>query len=227
MTKREAARQLAARTAIEVGTVGVGLAVAGPAGALGAALIKPALELVAVRDRRGIRNVERLVEAITESTGLSAEEIEAWAKSKDGRLMLTTGAIQAAYGTMYDHKVAALAAVLTENLQDDARLDLGILIVTALADLEAAHVRVLDAIVDGSLPSRPDGADQFPGVALQSQLEEQFPNLAVGIVPLMSALVRHGLAEDRLAHADDNAAWAVTPFGRSCLRYLQDSTSES
>ncbi len=60
--------------------------------------------------------------------------------------MLTTGAIQAAYGTMYDRKIAALAAVLTENIQDDARLDLGTLIVAALADLEAVHVRVLDAV---------------------------------------------------------------------------------
>ncbi|WP_200215210.1 hypothetical protein [Micromonospora coerulea] len=117
--------------------------------------------------------------------------------------------------------------MLTENLQDDARLDLGILIINALADLEAAHVRVLDAIAGGSLPRRPDRAERLPGVALQSQLEEQFPNLAAGIVPLMPALVRHGLAEDRLAHADDNAAWAVTLFGRGCLRYLQDSTSES
>lgn len=65
MAKREAARQLTARTAIEVGTVGIGLAVAGPLGAVGAALVKPALEPVAVRDRRRLRNVERLVEAVT------------------------------------------------------------------------------------------------------------------------------------------------------------------
>ncbi|MBQ0994694.1 hypothetical protein KBX08_32040 [Micromonospora sp. H61] len=220
MTKREAAGQLTARTAIEVGTVGIGLAVAGPVGALGAALLKPALELVTVRDRRGLRNVERLVEAVTESVGLSADEFEAWAKSKDGRLMLTTGAIQAAYSTMCEHKVKALAAVLTENLQDDAHLDLGVLVVAALADLEAAHVRVLDAMVNGPLPPRPEGTTDKPGVALQSQLGEQFPHLAAGVVPIMATLVRHGLADNRVARDDGNAAWAVTPFGCHCLEYL-------
>ncbi|MET7969108.1 hypothetical protein [Micromonospora sp. NPDC005305] len=77
--------------------------------------------------------------------------------------MLTTRAIQAAYSTMYDQKVKAVAAVLTENLQDDAQLDLGVLAVAALADLEAPHVRVLNAVVNGPLPPRLEGATDEAG----------------------------------------------------------------
>lgn len=221
MAKSDEARRVVARTAVEVGTVGLGLAVAGPVGALVAAAIKPALELVAVRESRGLRQIEQLVEAVIEATGLSPEEFEAWAKSTDGRLMLSTSAIQAAYNTTYDRKVTALAAVLSENLEDDAQLDLGILVVTALADLEAAHVRVLDAVMGSSLPPRPDGGEHMPGVVVQSQLERYFPNLSAGITPIMATLVRHGIAEDRLAHDDDNAAWGLTSFGRCCLAYLK------
>ena len=73
-----------------------------------AAAVKPALELVALRESRGMRHIERLVEAVTEATGLSPEEFEAWAKSTDGRLMLSTSAIQAAYNTTSSRKVTAL-----------------------------------------------------------------------------------------------------------------------
>ncbi|MEU9827946.1 hypothetical protein [Micromonospora chersina] len=192
-----------------------------------AAAVKPALELVAVRESRGMRHIEQLVLAVTEATGLSPEEFEVWAKSTDGRLMLSTSAIQAAYNTTSERKVWALAAVLAENLEDDAQLDLGILIVGALADLEPAHVRVLHAVLEASLPPRPDGSEHVPGVVIQSQLEEGLPHLAAGIRPIMATLVRHGIAEDALAHDQHNAAWRITPFGRHCLTYLQDNGPEA
>lgn len=225
MTKSDQARQVATRTAIEVGTVGLGYAVGGPVGALVAAAIKPALELVAVRERRGLRNIEKIVESVTEATGLSPDEFAAWANSADGRLMLITSAIQAAYNTLYEQKVAALARVLTENLRDDARLDIGILIVAALADLEAMHVRVLHSMEKQDLPRLPKGEHHRPGGAAQSQLEQHFPNLASGILPIVAALERHGLVTEGLAYDRDNRAWRVTAFGRHCLSYLGESSN--
>ena len=67
----------------------------------------------------------------------------------------------------------------------------------------------------------------MPGVVIQSQLEEGFPHLAAGIRPIMATLVRHGMAEDALAHDQNNAAWRITPFGRHCLTYLQDKVPEA
>lgn len=226
MEQRDEARRLVARTAVEVGTAALGLAVAGPAGALVAAAVKPALELVAVRESRGMRHIEQLLEAVTEATGLSQEEFAAWAKSTDGRLMLATSAIQAAYNTVYDRKVAALAAVLSKNLADDAQLDLGNLAVNALADLEPVHVRVLHAFLGGMpLPQRDDVRPQ-PGDVTQSQLEQGFPHLVAGLTPIIATLVRHGLAEvSRANHAYDQT-WSITSFGRHCLAYLQDIEPE-
>jgi hypothetical protein len=201
--------ETAARTAVEVGTVGLGLAIGGPVGALVAATIKPALELIALRERRGLDNIERVIESVTESTGLSPDELAAWASSSDGRLMLTTNVIQTAYNTLYEAKVAALAVVLAEKLRDEAQLDIGAVTVAALADLEAMHGRVLHAIERVDLPRRP-----------QSQLEAYFPNLAPGILPIKATLERHKIVKEAVGHAQDNYAWRVTSFGRRCLTYL-------
>jgi hypothetical protein len=212
--------EVAARTAFEVGVTGFGLAIGGPFGALVASAIKPALELVALRERRGLDNIQRVVESVTESTGLSPDELAAWARGTDGRLMLTTNVIQTAYNTLYEAKIAALARILVENLSDEARLDVGQVIEAALADLEAMHVRVLHAIDRQDLPRRVDNLEHVPGVALQSQLEAYFPNLAIGILPIMATLERHKLVNEALAHADDDYAWRITSFGRRCLTYL-------
>lgn len=223
--KRAQGREAAARTAVEVGTVGLGLAIGGPVGALVAATIKPTLELIALRERRGLDNIERVVESVTESTGLSPDELAAWASSTDGRLMLTTNVIQTAYNTLYEAKVAALVTVLVANLRDEAQLDISAVIVGTLADLEATHVRVLHAIDREDLPRRVDDLEHVPGVALQSQLEAYFPNLALGILPIMATLERHKLVKEAIAHADDDYAWRVTSFGRRCLTYLVDRPS--
>lgn len=210
----------AVRTALEIGVTGAGLIIGGPLGALVGAAIKPTLELVALRERRGLGNIERIVETVTESTGLSPDELAAWARDTDGRLMLTTNVIQTAYNTLYEAKVAALARVLIENLRDEAQLDIGEVTVAALADLEARHVRVLHAIDREDLPRRPDGLEHVPGVATQSQLEEYFPNLATGILPIMAAFERHKIMKETMGYDEDDLAWRVTSFGRRCLTYL-------
>jgi len=86
--------------ALEVGVTGVDLVIGGAFGALVAAAVKPAVELVAFRERRGLENINRIVESVTESTGLSPDELAAWARGTDGRLMLTTNVIQTAYNTL-------------------------------------------------------------------------------------------------------------------------------
>ncbi len=148
MVDSERVREVGTRSAIEVGAVGPGLAIAGPAGALIAGAIKPVVELVAIREGRGIRNAESLAVAAMEATGLSADEFTAWASAKDGRTMLFTSALEAGFNTMAENKVAALAKVLRNNLGDDDKLDLAIVIVAALEDLGPPHVQVLNAMVN-------------------------------------------------------------------------------
>jgi len=223
----EKVKEVVGRSAIEVGAVGLGLVIAGPAGALIAGAIKPVVELVAIREGRGLRNAEYLATAAMEATGLSAEEFTAWASAEEGRTMLFTSALQAGFNTMAENKVAALAKVLRNNLGDDHKLDLAIVIVAALEDLEAPHVQVLHAMVNDE-PVRLTSEQFAEGAWPLSGLRVKFPSFAPGLPPIMAGLERHGIVNGGglAATAPDGSAdpvWSVTEFGRLCFDYLDNS----
>jgi hypothetical protein len=227
MIDSEKVREVAAKSAIEVGAVGLGFVIAGPAGALIAGAIKPVVELVALREGRGLRNAELLAIAAMDATGLSPEEFTSWAQAKEGRTMLFTSAVESAFNTMSQVKVSALARVLKENLVDDAKIDLGILIVAALGDLDTPHLRVLRAMVLDE-PIRLVSEEFAEGAWPLSGLRERFPSLAPGLPPIMATLERQGLVRGGgwAATAPDGGpddVWTAAEFGRICLDYLGSS----
>ncbi|MGK5442142.1 hypothetical protein ACSNN7_10005 [Micromonospora sp. URMC 105] len=176
------------------------------------------MELVAVREDMGLRNIGRLVQGVTEATGLTPAEFAGWANSNDGRLMLTTSAIQAANNTVHEGKIRALAAVLRDSIYDDAQLDLGALIVAAMSDLEAPHIRILNALVNVNPGNNYKGPFKNPWH--DSDLENHFPQLGAGITPIMATLQRHGLAREASTLEIVGKGWLVTNFGHECLDYL-------
>jgi hypothetical protein len=223
----EKTKVVATRAAIEVGAVGLGLAIAGPAGALMAGAIKPVVELVAVREGRGLRNAEFLAQAAMEELGLSAEEFAEWAKDKEGRLLLFTSAVEAAFNTISDNKVQALAKVFRNNLGSDDKLDLGTVIVAALNDFSPAHIKVLHGMTYDE-PIRLTTGKFADGVWPLSGLKVKFPSLAIGMQPILSGLERHGAAFGggfgaRSPEGKSESVWSVTDFGRTCLDYLEIS----
>jgi len=233
---REKAGQVTSRTAVELGVVGLGAALAGPLGALGAAAlaagIKPAIELLAVRETQGLRNIQHLMDALTQTTGIPLEDLASWAKSNEGRFALVTHAFQSAYSTLNTEKVRALAAVLRENIDDDAKLDLASLIVTALTDLEAPHIRVLHAMLDGPRCPR-EAEDQYPpGVWGLFGLRLRFPGLASGLSSIMATLERQAMVDGRGADGTDpwtgevDPVWRVAEFGRLCHGYLMKTDEQ-
>jgi hypothetical protein len=224
---KEEVKKVVRRSAIEVGAVGIGLAIAGPAGALIAGAIKPVVELVAIREGRGLRNAEVLALAAMDATGLSPEDFTAWVSVKEGRTMLFTSALEAAFSTMNKNKVDALAKVLHSNIGNDDRLDVGIIIVAALADMESPHIQVLHAMVHDQ-PIRLTIEKFAEGAWPLSGLRVKFPSFAVGLLPIMSGLERHGLVDGKgwAAKAPDGRSdpvWKVTDFGRACLEYVDGS----
>jgi hypothetical protein len=193
-----------------------GLAVGGTTGTVVGSVVGPAAEMVAVRERKGALNIGLLVRTLSELTGVSAEGLEAWARESTGRLQLVTSAMQAAYGTIIDEKVRGLSRVLATVLEDDAQLEYGQLVVDALADLDAAHVRVLHAIVH----------DSAPGARYRSHLQAHLPDLARGVEPVAAVLERTGMITAALAADPDDPAWMSTPFGVDCLEFLEAGVDE-
>lgn len=103
--------------------------------------------------------------------------------------------------TMAENKVAALAKVLRNNLGDDDKLDLAIVIVAALEDLGPPHVQVLNAMVNDE-PIRLTSESFAEGAWPLSGLKVKFPAFAPGLPPIMAGLKRHGIV--------DGGGWAAT-----------------
>src|SRR5262245_34667847 len=108
---------------------GLGLAIGGPGGAVVGAAAAPLLELLADRQKRAANNIQRLADAICEMTGLSADEFAAWARDREGRIIVVSAAIRAAFDAISEQKISALASVLKENVYDDAKLDVSSLVI--------------------------------------------------------------------------------------------------
>lgn len=220
VTVQRQAAETAKKATVQLAGAGIGLAAGGPFGAIVGAASVPIIELVALRERRSYRNMEFLIEMVTELCGVSAEEFAAWAQERDERLFLATSALQAAYDTKVESKIRGLARVLAENVQDDARLDLSSLVVAALGELEAPHIRVLHTLVHEVPPATSQNIRTEDDAWHCAQLKEHLPNLADGIMPLIATLFRTGMITEGISSEKDNLSWEITRFGINCLNYL-------
>jgi len=214
---------MATKASVGLAGAAAGLALGGPLGAVAGAVAPPILELLVLRENRGIANIALLGEIVTELSGLSADEVAAWAREKDGRLHLVTSAMHAAYVTAVNQKISALARVLVDNIHDDALIDCSSLVVAALAQIEAPHIHVLHAMVHESPPLHPHGVAVVSGAWCRSQLAAHLPGLASGMLAVAATLAATGMILEGLAAGDDDPAWTVTSFGVECLRRVESA----
>jgi hypothetical protein len=195
-----------------------GLIVGGSLGSVVGAVVVPLFGLVTARDQRGVDNVQLLANEAAQQGGWSDDELAATAAADDRRLALTAAAVRGAFNTLDEDKVRALAHVLAEGLGDDALLDRSWLMVTAIDDLEAPHVRTLAAMVE-----RAGEASQPGGVWDLHSLMRALPNLARGTTPILATLTRHGLTNiANTFDGGDIGPWKVTEYGQEVLAYLTD-----
>jgi hypothetical protein len=204
--------------------VGAGILVGGPFGAVLGAIATPVLELVIRRgNRRSAENVNRVLEDAAKDADMSADEMVDVIGRDDRYLAVSAAAVQAAMTTLDDAKVAALARVLGEALQDEARLDVSWLLIRALADLEAPHVRILRTMATELCPPVDSAVALRPGIWRLKALQGRLPQLEHGLDPIMATLERHGAVWGKgLAAAADDPVWSLTGFGRGCLRLLEE-----
>ncbi|MFD0632433.1 hypothetical protein ACFQ9X_13260 [Catenulispora yoronensis] len=206
----------------------VGLAVGGPAGALlgGAAgsVIPEVIKAMDAFQERAGESANLVASHVAELTGLSPVDLHLWAVGDERRLSLTAATMQAAFSSLDKTKLRALARVLAEAVEDDARLDLATLITASLADLEPSHIRVLRAMCTETPPKTWEES-VARGAWLYSALRVRFPNLGEGILPIMATLVRHGMADGSGLAGTTPAGmpddvWSITDYGRSVFSFL-------
>lgn len=201
----------------------VGGAAGSIAGAFAAAALVPVFEQVAEFDRQAADNAAATVGRAAELADLTPEQLAAWARGSRQRLALLGEVVQAAWRVADEMKTEALARVLADGVEDDARLDLDPLFVAAIREMEPAHVQTLHAMA-AVVNAEDVGGDQPVGESGEwatDHLIEHLPHLAEGMHYIVATLDRVGCIERGVTRYNGDSWWSVTPFGQACLGFLR------
>lgn len=129
--------------------------------------------------------------------------------------------LEAADSTTVPEKIGALSTVLANGLSSDDRVDESMLLVSALAELEAPHVVILELI------TRPGPA--IPGVGevewSREDLSRARPGYVTVLPAVLGALDRYGLitwSSGLLGDNQTDQTVSLTDLGQACLTLLGD-----
>lgn len=230
-----------------------GFALGGPIGAIVAGMSAPYLidmtqrsweEIAALRRN----NVTSLVGQASARLQMNPEELHAAAMSSTDGTSLFADALQASAETLDERKVAGLAKALANGLMDDqAAVDENLMIVRALADLEAPHVRLLGSLSRGGRGRTLNTTDLAMVAVLERNglASDDAHELAVRASDDQAAEVNKALAEIAKAFDGKRAKvpsklkrpsgtsssrtrprWKRTSFGSMCLEHLHSAAVE-
>lgn len=231
----------------------VGYVVEGPAAGVLGGVVAPLVSrgidlLVTAWSGQSQRSTERVLHEAATLTGHSDDEFAEHLAAQPERLQLAYMALTAGSRTTRDDKVAALARCLATGAADDARVDPELIMVSALAELEGPHIKLLDHMATGlHVQNRGPSADakwhrSWPRTTLAGALPELGPSLT----PILATLLRHALVEevppnleaallsrtqDRNAYGSgtlrlDPPTYKVTDFGQACLNLLTEGQDD-
>lgn len=130
-------------------TAGLGLAVGGPVGAVAGAAFQPSAAVAVQRSLDELaqfrrRSAGRMLQGSADRMAVEPDELVDSALRDLNSAHLLGEAIQTAARTVNDQKIQALARALANGIRDDAaRADDEALVIAALAEIEAPHIKVL------------------------------------------------------------------------------------
>ena len=138
----------------------MGSFIGGPAGAITGAALGPLLEPCAQKVWEGLSAAgrRRVGEALASAcdAGIPQDELLERIDTSDRRQSLAGYALSAASRTAWKDKIRTLGRSLASGLlaDDDAQIDTEQLIISAIADIEAPHLTLLEFLVLGARPER-------------------------------------------------------------------------
>jgi hypothetical protein len=212
----------------------LGAVAGGPAGVIAGAALGPLLEPYAQKVweklSAGARRRAGEVLASACDAGIPQDELLGRINATDRTQLLAGYALSAASRTAWEDKVRTLGRSLASGLlaDDDAQIDTEQLVISAIADIEAPHLALLEFLVcwePGRDVSRPpiDGPLDTPAYShglpstgkwivqnrawTTRQIREQRPRLAPVAPSLLGTLQRHGLAAQ-----NDNTPQAIERY---------------
>jgi hypothetical protein len=190
----------------------VGAAVGGPLGAVAAVGLEPLLEHFIAETWREIgtlrqQSVGVMVQDAAERLDISPDDLVTRALRSGDRTQLLADAMFQSAQTFNQQKIKALARAVANGLRDDeARPDEEMLIVDALANVEAAHIKVLLTLPGRR--SRPHVSSASVRQRITSTRGATLPTLAeaAGMTRESAEHVLAELVRTGMAQVDDDAA---------------------
>jgi hypothetical protein len=128
---------------------------------------------------------------------MTPQQLESRISASTTNVDLADAALSGAATAAYDPRIVVLGRALAAGLlaEDEARVDVERLIIRAVSDLEASHVRLLDlACAD----------DQFP-TSFEELVARKAPNLAPHVGVLTATLTRRHLLKVEIVNHYDPA----------------------
>lgn len=221
------AAEVAAGLMPVIGTVAGG-PLGGAFGAVAAPYVRQlTLEVVQELSERRLNSAAHFMQSAADHLEVNPDVVIERARTSSSKLELLGEAVFAASYTLNEQKIAALAKAVANGLRhDDARVDHERLIVSALAQLDEPHIKVLLRVHDY------DGRLRRPRPT--SYLVESVPGMEPGTAALiLFALERRDLVlkkEEEVPHGEARSSqqrsrttWIVSAFGEECIRYLTDT----
>ncbi|WP_157744729.1 hypothetical protein [Micromonospora viridifaciens] len=221
---------LRATTAIAAGLAGavdpsLGLLAAGAK-----EIVDPALAGLGEKIRQAHRRrLGRLWQAGCDESGLEPETLGERLARDEPALLLTAEAVEASIRTAVPEKIGALGRVLANAVHDTAKVDEELLVVRALAQIEAPHISLLALLADEPPLKVVQGHEARVLGWTPDQIASRLPGHSEVLDPLLVTLQSSGLIE--AAGSDTtwdgsrlgDQEWAATRFGRLCLQRLDDA----
>ena len=239
------------QAAVAAVAAGIGAQLGGTLGAAAGAGMTPYLTALVDnvldewrRDQRD--NIADMAETAAIAARFSPEELgKRMGRSQRTRLLTATAAESAAK-TAWPHKVRALGRVLADGLiaDDEAKIDIAQIALTAMTDLERLHLMVLDLLANyGVVNVEEDPARGIPfrfEVKPAREVDVGDPNwipdwrdreiliarpqLDQAYLTIMATLQRHALITQNRYRT---YAWATTDLGNRVLSYYIEASTDT
>lgn len=204
----------------------LGAAVHGPDGVAIAAMAPPVIEHAITQFQVGAHSRgAALTRWAIRRSGVTAEEFDDLVSKDERRAALVVRAAEAAWTTLDEIKVRALAAVLAEGVTDATRLDIAGLLTGAIRQIEKPHVQILDRLAAELSAHSPSRSSRALSV---EELAGALPGLAEGVAALVAALNSVGcLAASNASYGDQmQGTWRITDFGQALLKHISAARRE-
>jgi hypothetical protein len=192
-----------------------------PTGAFAGAVTEQGVSLIRRLWNDRFARVVRFSETVAAISGSVIEEILQEAQADPEKLELLADAVAAAARSRDASKIDLLARIFVSGLRDDAKVDESVVLIAALSQLEAVHIRVL-AVVAQFNPFAKWTANLFKGALNRDKIAKQLPELTPILDGLLAKLQAVGLVYQDMAGEFGRGEWMITQFGAGAVGFLAD-----